>query len=48
MVLTAVKGVALIVIDREMFIEKCMTLLNDEEVYHECRNETQVNSFQGG
>ena len=39
--LTSDKGVALVIIDEDMYIEKCMTLINDEEVYHECRDQTK-------
>ena len=42
MVLTADKGVALVIIDKDMYSEKCMALLNDEKVYHECRKPYQV------
>ena len=28
------KGVDLVIIDKDMYIEKCMVLLNDEEIYH--------------
>ena len=41
MVLTTYKGVALVIIDKNMYIEKCMALLNDEEVYCECRDQTK-------
>ena len=38
MVLTADKGVALVVMDKDTYIEKCMTLLSDHRVYQQCRN----------
>ena len=41
MVLAADKGNALVIMDKDMFIEKYMTLLNDEEVYKECRDQTK-------
>ena len=41
MVLTSNKGVALVVIDKDMCIEICMTLLNDQEVYQECKDQTK-------
>ena len=37
MVLTADKGVALVVMDKDTYIEKYMTLLSDHRVYQECR-----------
>ena len=40
-ILTANKGVALVIIDKVMHIEKCMALLNGEEVYCECRDHTK-------
>ena len=40
MVLTAYKGVALVVIDKDIYIEKCMVSLNDQEVYQECKDQT--------
>ena len=30
----------MVIIDKDIYIEKFMTLLNDEEVYHECRGKT--------
>ena len=41
MVLTLDKRVAVVIIDKDMYVEKCMTLLNDEEVYCECRDQTK-------
>ena len=38
MILTADKGVALVVVDKDMYIEKCMTLLSDQGVYQECKD----------
>ena len=44
-VLTAGKGVASVIIDIGMYIEKCMVLLNYEEVYCESRDQTtSINS----
>ena len=45
-VLTAGKGVTLVIIDKDTYIEKCMALLNDEEVYHECRDQTKSIHFK--
>ena len=42
MVLTADKGVALVVIDKSQYIEKCLALLNDTKVYAPCRDETKT------
>ena len=39
-VLTADKGVALVVTDKDTCIEKCMTLFSDHRVYQECRDLT--------
>ena len=39
-ILTADKGVTLVIMDKDMYIKKCMALLNDEEVYKECREQT--------
>ena len=41
MVLTADKRVTLVIIDKDMYIEKCMVLLNDEKVYCNCRDQTR-------
>ena len=46
MVLTEDKEVALVIIDKNMYIQKCMTLLNDEEVYCECRNQAKSIYFK--
>ena len=40
MVCTADKGVALVIIDKDMYIVKCMALLNDRKVYHEGTDQT--------
>ena len=40
-VLTADKGVALVIMDKDTYVEKCMTLLNDHKVYQECRDLTK-------
>ena len=39
-VLTADKGVAMVVMDKSTYIEKCMTLLQDTNVYQPCRDQT--------
>ena len=39
-VLTADKGVAMVVMDKSSYIEKCMALLQDTNVYQPCRNLT--------
>ena len=44
MVITADKGAVLVIIDKEMYIEKCMALLNDEKIYHECWDKTKSRS----
>ena len=41
MVLTANKGVALVAMDKDMYIEKCIALINDQEVYQECKDQTK-------
>ena len=41
MVLTANKGVILVVIDKGMYIEKCVALLSDQEVYQECKDQAR-------
>ena len=46
MVLTGDKGVALIIIDKDRFIEKCMSLLNDEEGYTECSARSNLSSLK--
>ena len=40
-VLTMDKGVALVVMYKSQYIEKCMTLLNDTKVYNPCRDTTK-------
>ena len=40
-VLTADKGVALVVMDKSQYIEKCMALLNDTKVYKPCKDTTK-------
>ena len=41
MVLTADKGVALVVMDKSQYIDKCMALLDDTKVYKPCRDTTK-------
>ena len=38
MILTADKEVVLVVMDKDMYIEKFMSLLSDQSVYKECRD----------
>ena len=40
-VLTADKGVAMVVMDKSQYIEKCMALLNDTKVYKPCMDTTK-------
>ena len=40
-VLSADKGVALVVMDKDMYTEKHMALLSDQEVYQECTDQTK-------
>ena len=40
-VLTADKGVALVVMDKSQYIDKCMGLLNDTRVYKPCKDTTK-------
>ena len=40
-VLTADKGVALVVMDKNQYIEKCMDLLNDTKTYKPCKDTTK-------
>ena len=40
-VLTVDKGVALVVMDKSQYIEKCMALLNDARVYKPCKDTTK-------
>ena len=42
MVLTEDKGVALVVMDKDTYMEKCMTLLSDHKVYKEYRDLTKT------
>ena len=37
-VLTVDKGVALVVMDKSQYIDKCMALLNDTKVYKPCKD----------
>ena len=39
MVLTANKGIALVVIDKDVYTEKCMAILSDQEVYHKWKDQ---------
>ena len=41
MVLTTNKGVALEVMVKDMYIEKCLALLSDQEVYQEYKDQTK-------
>ena len=41
MVLTADKGVALVVMDKSQYIDKCMALLDDTKVYKPCKDTTK-------
>ena len=41
MVLTADKGVTLVVMDKSQYIDKCMALLNDTKVYKPCKDTTK-------
>ena len=43
MVLAADKGVALVIMDKDMYIEKFMALLNDVEGYKKCTD--HINSI---
>ena len=40
-VLTAEKGVALVVMDKSQYIDKCMAFLDDTKVYKPCRDTTK-------
>ena len=40
-VLTTDKGVALVVMDKTQYIDKCMALLDDNKVYKSCRDTTK-------
>ena len=46
MLLTADKGVALDIISKDMYIEKCIALLNEKEVYHDSGDQTKSFYFQ--
>ena len=37
---------ALVMIDKDLYIEKCMALLSDQEVYHECKDQTNSIHFK--
>ena len=39
--LTADKGVALVVMDKSQYIDKCVALLNDTKVYKPCKDTTK-------
>ena len=41
MVLTADKGVALVVMDKSQYVDECMALLDDTKVYKPCRDTTK-------
>ena len=41
MVLTADKGVALVVMDKSQYVDKCMALLDDTKVYKPCKDTTR-------
>ena len=41
-VLTADKGVALVVMNKSQYIDKCMALLNDTKVYKPCEDTTKI------
>ena len=41
MILTADKGVALVVMDKSQYIDKCMGLLDDTKVYKPCKDTTK-------
>ena len=41
MVLTADKAVALVVMDKSQYVNKCMTLLDDTKVYKPCKDTTK-------
>ena len=41
MVLTADKGVALVVMDMSQYVTKCMALLDDTKVYKHCKDTTK-------
>ena len=41
MVLTADKGVSLVIMDKSQYIEKCIALLDDTKVYNHCKDTTK-------
>ena len=41
MVLTVDKGVALVVMDKSQYVDKCVALLNDTKVYKPCKDTTK-------
>ena len=41
MILTADKKVVLVVMDKGIYIDKCMSLLSDQSVYQECKDLTK-------
>ena len=41
MVLTVDKGVAMVVMDKNQYVDKCMALLNDTKVYKPCKDTTK-------
>ena len=41
MVLTADKGVALVVMDKSQYVDKCMALIDDTKVYKPCKDTTK-------
>ena len=41
MVLTADKGVALVVMDKSQYVDKCMALLDDTKFYKPCKDTTK-------
>ena len=41
MVLTADQGVALVVMDKSQYVDKCMPLLDDTKVYKPCKDTTK-------
>ena len=45
MVLTAEKRDTLVIMDKDMYIEKYLALLNDNGVYKECRDWTKLSNF---
>ena len=45
MILATDKSVALVVMDRDIYIEKCVTLLSDQNLYQECKDFQSVRDF---